>query len=1074
MPRQYLYEKDSMIRFGSFEQFNRVLYGGHAKDNTPERFFTFAGNAPIFMGAASDYTKDTWCYQAKQGILMSGLALTEGYALMGSSDKYSSWFHDSSDVIAAWHHGYMSYDLTRFSSYFPDVRVHMDVYPLNPQNGYTVHYEITTDQRVIFCAGFGGITPFFGRFEYHTSNRKEFSATDCKDNLAAVCGLGATLTGPGDTTLRIAADFDCEYSLDSACAMLEPYPSGFLADHSGETQIVKLKKIVPAGGTLSGNIVVLQNENEKVLRELLADKNLCRKLRGKIREKYAAVSFHTPDVVLDSSVQDTLIALDASFHGKTFYHGAIGYHAPFLGWRGWYAPALLGWKDRVRSTIENHFDTITRSGETEKIWWDGANRLDLDHEGTQYHHLANSSGHLPALLHRDDIYNMQEVALDMTLYYLETSGDDETAKKIFARILEILDWEERILDPDGDGLYQNFLNTWISDGHSYNGAGCAQASAYNYSANRRTADIGRRLGYDVSKLEIRAKKIRSAIQKILWQPDSGVMAESIDTIGNKLIHSSPELSTTYLAIDCDTVAHLQAWRMLKWTERNIKSVKTAGHGGKLYFSSNWLPKKYSTYGIFPAENAALALAYYQNGQPEKAFEIVNGLTDAFALSPHPGSITHVLSAHGGTDGGDIDFTDVSSCYLRLLIEGLWGIRFRFDEVMIAPQLPDEWKQADLSLSDIVLNLVRHEHSDSLLIDTQAKQVSVRMPMRFAEIDQILVNGKETTFSIIPGFSKSFVEISGLTKGRYNLNIYYRDRSFPSLKNPEPTVFPGNLAAIEANGIIRKVETLENSLEVIEKTDCRWTVRIPENAVKCFDCFVTVDNLILPLAFQIPVARKKQEWSPDGKQNFVDLSPFFNASLTEIHCQAFRSPRPDGYSIGMRLNGRYAWEWNHYGHNAVHVDDSLLRGCCGTFRASSGWKFTVPEQGNNSISISRWDNFPSSAEIPLSGMAKRLAVLFCGTTNAMQSYVPNAKIEIEYADGSHERILLIPPKNFDDFLHPVYETENESVYLGEGTHGLVQSILLDPEKELKRFYVEAVANEVIVNIMGISLVPKDED
>ncbi|MBR0056944.1 MAG: ABC transporter substrate-binding protein, partial [Kiritimatiellae bacterium] len=30
-------------------------------------------------------------------------------------------------------------------------------------------------------------------------------------------------------------------------------------------------------------------------------------------------------------------------------HGAIGYHAPFLGWRGWYAPALLGWADRVRA-----------------------------------------------------------------------------------------------------------------------------------------------------------------------------------------------------------------------------------------------------------------------------------------------------------------------------------------------------------------------------------------------------------------------------------------------------------------------------------------------------------------------------------------------------------------------------------------------------------------------------------------------------------------------------------------------------------------------------------------------------
>ena len=32
---------------GSREYFNRVLYGGHEKDDQQERFFTFAGDAPF-------------------------------------------------------------------------------------------------------------------------------------------------------------------------------------------------------------------------------------------------------------------------------------------------------------------------------------------------------------------------------------------------------------------------------------------------------------------------------------------------------------------------------------------------------------------------------------------------------------------------------------------------------------------------------------------------------------------------------------------------------------------------------------------------------------------------------------------------------------------------------------------------------------------------------------------------------------------------------------------------------------------------------------------------------------------
>ncbi len=1077
MTAHYTCSEEGMSIFGSFEKFNRVLYGGHSGDSAQNRFFTFAGDTPVFMGASSDYTRNTWCYQAKNGVLMSGLALTPGHVEAGNHDLYSQWFHESSDILARWNHGWMSYDFTRFSPWFPDCRVKIQAYPLNPRDGFLVHYEIHADQRVIFCAGFGGITPFFGRFEYHNSERREFSAEDCRDNTAELSGNCGIVHGPNGVSMRIAAGFPCKIELDSAEAMTEKYPSMFLTDHGGARQIVRIRRAIEAGETFEGNIAVLYNGSADDMAELLALPDPCAFLRGKIREKFAGTSFRTPDSLLNSTVPDISIAIDASFHGKTFYHGAIGYHAPFLGWRGWYGPALLGWSSRVRTAIESHFATITESSGTERVWWDGADRPDLDHEGTQYHHLTNSSGHLTALLHRDDIYDMQEVAVDMTLFYLQHTGDLKTAEAIFARLGKILDWEERILDPDSDGLYENFLNTWISDGHSYDGAGCAQASAYNYYANLQAAVLAKALKKDPAKFESRADKILCAMQRLLWLDGPGVMAESLDTIGNRLAHPSPELSTTYLAIDCETVTPIQAFRMLKWTERNVKSIATAGRGGTLYFSSNWLPKKYSTCGIFPAENAALALAYFRNGQAGKAMEIVNGLADSFALSPHPGSITHVLSASGGTDDGDIDFSDVSGTWLRLLFEGLWGIRFRLAEkkIFLAPQLPDEWKDASLVLPGISVSMHRETLRDEFRFCVKAPaEKFLRIPMRFAGVDQVFLNGKSVEFTYAPGFGRSFLVVRTELEGELLLEVCYREEAFPSLlRNPQET-FPGNTLRLEVeNGTIVSEENVEPAFEILERDSRSLTLRAALNATGIRDGFLHAERGGVPviLPFEIRMAESKGfsaepfRWTQAER---IDLSKSFNCSLTEIHSRKFLSPRPKGYSIGMRLNGRYAWEWNHYGHNALKPDDSLLRSCGGVFKTSSGLSFATPASGNNVLCVSLWDNFPTSAEVPLSGSAKTLAVFFCATTNAMQSWVTNARFTVLYSDGTESSVDMVHQKNLDDFLLPPILKENETFYAGNGTHGTVQLIPLNPEKTLKAFRAEAVANEVIADILGLTL------
>ena len=90
----------------------------------------------------------------------------------------------------------------------------------------------------------------------------------------------------------------------------------------------------------------------------------------------------------------------------------------------------------------------------------------------------------------------------------------------------------------------------------------------------------------------------------------------------------------------------------------------------------------------------------------------------------------------------------------------------------------------------------------------------------------------------------------------------------------------------------------------------------------------------------------------GRAESVDLSGFFNCEFTKIHEQSFMSPRPAGYSIGMQKNGRYAWEWNHFGHNGFRADDSALRSCGGVWQLPDGSSFRTPEAGCNTVGESQ--------------------------------------------------------------------------------------------------------------------------
>lgn len=1068
---------------GGCEMFNRTLYGSHVNDDLPEKFFTFAGDLPIFMGAVTDWSKHTACHYAKNGVLMSGLALTPGVNMphfySDNIDISSRWFHQAEDVRAVFRNGWMEYELQQFSPWFPDVKVEISAYPLLPEDGYLVHYNIHTDQRVIFCAGFGGVSDFIGRFEYPQAQERYFHASDCVGN-KITCGNNRALVQDGNgNSLWIASSFPAEFSAASAASMEQDPPSLFLGSQADDqcNSAVKISSPIDAGKTLEGYIIVLRNQPEQVLEKWLKKANPAKYIRQQIYLKNSGVSVNTPSEMFNQTIPPTVIAMDASWHKNTFCHGAHGYHSPFLGWRNWYGPNVIGWHDRVRTAILSHCAEIPQqTGSKEVVWYDGGDRPDLDHEGTQYHQIKNSYGYIPCFLGANDIYNMQEVALDMILHHLERTGDLELARKLFDDLSGMLDWEERIFDPDNDGLYQNFLNTWISDGHSYNGGGCAQASSYNYHANKKMAKIAEKLNLPAEKFVVRAQKILDAILQKLWLPENGVIAEYIDTIGNKLVHPSPELSTIYLAIDCGVVDMFQACQMLQFTRNELRNEATNNGDGRLVYSSNWYPKKYSTCGLFPAENIHLALAYFKSGLKNEALEIMTALIGCYFNGRNPGLIPHVLTGKGADDIGDLDFSDVSSMYLRLVVEGLFGIRFQLldDRIEIAPGFPKDWTHASINLADISMHYNRDGRQEAFSISSKRNsRLRLKISMRSSAIEAVLVNGLPHDYSIEAAVGNCFVIIATEAVETLCVKLFHGATPTPEIITAPAEIVAGNemLIRTSAGEIIECFDNTQllNNISFSGRKIYAATADKPGN----YTLFIRVKSgeyeSYLPYNYSIRRKAAENTAAPREAGDFtpVDISRYMNCSLMKLHTLEYRSPRPEGYSIGMRLNSRYAWEWNHCGHNAVRTDDRFLTEN-GYIESPSGIRFEVPQSGDNIACVSVWDNFPTQLEIPLTGKADELAILFIGVTNPMQSYVENARFTVEYSDGTKQTIKLVHPYNFDDWLVPALQQENETVYFNDYNHGTVQKIRLNPEKELAALSIQATANEVITGLVRICI------
>ncbi len=236
-----------------------------------------------------------------------------------------------------------------------------------------------------------------------------------------------------------------------------------------------------------------------------------------------------------------------------------------------------------------------------------------------------------------------------------------------------------------------------------------------------------------------------------------------------------------------------------------------------------------------------------------------------------------------------------------------------------------------------------------------------------------------------------------------------------------------------------------------------------------------------------------KWQP------TDLTNSFNAKLTDIFTNEYRTPRSPYCSLALPKQGIGGW---CYFSSKGDIDDSGLRAAAaannGIFQSSLGIPFMTPGTGEspNIIFTSQWDNYPREVTFPLSGRSSRAALLMAGSTNAMQCRFDNGEITATYTDGTTATLTLSSPINWwpieqdyhiDSFAYsrpepvpPRLDLKTAKLRVMDpdacksrgalipGGSATLLDLPLDPTKDLQSLTLRTLGNEVVIGLLAVTL------
>ncbi len=777
------------------------------------------------------------------------------------------------------------------------------------------------------------------------------------------------------------------------------------------------------------------------------------------------ISFTTPDKHLNTLGATLTLAADGAWDGETWLHGAIGWRMPLAGWRAGYLGDVLGWNDRAVS----HFDAYANSQVTnvpptiDSPSQDPAMNLARAEKkwGTQMY----SNGYICRNPNRNNQmhhYDMNLNYVDELLWHFQYDADTAYMRKMWPVLKLHLEWEKRNFDKDNNHLYDAYCCIWASDALYYNGGEVTHSTSYNYRGNLLAAKIARLIGENPEPYQREADAILKAMNARLWVDASqterysgsvtdsykGHWAEYRDVMGLGRLHPDAALWSVYTPIDCGVGTPAQMYSCTEYVDKFIPHIPVEvaggqGDAGRIVSTSDWMPYSWSINNVASAETMHTALAFFRAGRADKGYALLRAnVMDQMYLGASPGNLGQVSYYDAARGESYRDFGDNIGISSRAIVQGLFGIvpQALDGQCVIRPGFPLDWDNVEVNTPYL-----------SYKYNKVGDKGVLRIVQNFTRPLQIVVrvNGKNGSYKDYAGTAGAAQEIT--------FDI--------------PAVSPTQTVDAASGNVSAAVESL--------------------------------------LASNNIVSAKKQ----------TSVAVPFNASVTDIFRNEYLSPRPQSTSLEIPTQG--IGEWCHPKFT-VDINDSVFRAKAVDDKfIVEGVTFFTPQEGKNTLFASLWDNYPESVSIPLKKARKAdaAALLIAGSTNHMQIHMDNAIIVAEYIDGSHDTLRLRPPYNYcpieqdyfidgkafrlaDSNAHAIaassstaeatayarplrvsLSTGKVSRSLGDemgvpatevygrelkGGAAQVLTMPLDSSKKVKQFTLRCLSNDIVVGIMGITL------
>jgi hypothetical protein len=1091
--------QDFVITNGT-HRFTRALYG------TNTAFRVEAGDLPEFA------------------LYLPGMGGNLKFGLLANGQ--SKWLIKADNIVARYRPGAMRYDIT--DPLLGAGKLHLEVLAMADAEGVLVkaRFENVPANQVRLLWAFGGATgrkfsrdgdigadpesSFYLKPEYCQDNAFELKsnrftlsyrvATKAGADPAPPKSLAGIVPPTADTHVADAARQDTPQQLLASAASATPVLTGVVKALAGQDFYFAVQK-PETGPALDYPTLPAAFARAEAARVALAGR----------------ITVSTPDPYVNTVGGALAVAADAIWEAPSYLHGAVAWRMRLNGWRGPYAADPLGWHDRAATHFRAYAKSQLSSPATGPVVPDTALHLarQLEKLGTT----VFSEGYIsrnPGGDFRPHHYDMNLVFIDELLRHFNWTGDLAFAREMWPVLQRHLAWEKRNFDPDNDGLYDAYAAIWASDALQYSGGGVTHTSAYNYFANQKAADLAQLLGENPAPYRQEAARIHQALQSRLWLSAQGWYAEYQDALGLKSLHPAAGLWTVYHALDSEVPDAFQAYQALCYVDAELPHipVRAAGlpdAGYYLLSTTNWQPYDWSLNNVVLAENLHATLANWQAGRPDDAFRLwKSALLESMYLGSSPGNFQQI--SFYDTYRGELyrDFADPIGMAARSLVEGLFGIRpdALHGTLLVRPGLPAAWDSASLAVPDVAFRFRRQGLRDSYTITPAfARPLRLRLQVaaRADALPSITVNGRPAQWhSVETAVGRPVVEILGEPSARYVVEIQWQGNAPDAAARP-PYAADEALRVSFPHAAIGRVFDPQQVFGQVKATAHELSAQVAGEPGSR-TAFVQLTQGQLSWWEPLAIGRPRLPEPPAAPAaatawETVDLSAYFNDRVTQIFQNRYLSPRSNTATLALPTQGIGNW---CYPLTQAVIDDGGLRQLAGAkneFQLPTGVPLRTPGAAGakNILFVSQWDNYPHQATLPLRGRASRATLLLAGSTNPMQSQLVNGEVLVTYTDGTTDRLPLRNPENWwpieqdlldDGFAFRTGAPKPLRVHLKtglmtrdfnqftsikgfstraiDGGAATVLEMPLNPKKKLKSLTLTALANDVVIGLMSVTL------